>query len=151
MQLGAPHMRRRCYIIITKDMSKMKMIHPSYTEIWETQSVESMTKVKSMSETHVFKERCCLCGNSVVPACVVSAFNYLVHGTPIVEIRRDFNITLHDQTNGIMVQRKRWGPRTHPCICIINIIRWRKDLWPCYTTKFITRKIIQKREQMNGQ
>ena len=109
MQIGAPHMRRRCYILVTKDMSKMKMIHPSYTDIWETQCVESMTKVKSMSETHVLKERCCLCGNSVVPACVVSAFNYLVHGTPMVEIRRDFNITLHDQTNGIMVKRKRWG------------------------------------------
>ena len=27
----------------------------------------------------------------------------------MVNIRRDFNITLHDQTNGIMVQKKRWG------------------------------------------
>lgn len=80
MQIGAPHMRRRCYIQITKDISKLRHISPPYFDIWELQHVQNMVRTESKNQIYIFKKRYSLCGNSVVPACVTSTFSFLVHG-----------------------------------------------------------------------
>ena len=104
--MGAPHTRRRCYILATKDISELEEFRLEWGNTWEN-SPDTMTRIHSLSEKNIFKHRCCLCGNSVVPACVSASYNHMVHGDTIQDYSNPVNISMED--GDISFKKPMWG------------------------------------------
>lgn len=107
-QCGAPHQRRRCFILATKDMDSLKHILLPVDDIWGTVP-DNMISVVDDNHVRYIRERSGMCGNSIVPECIKSSFNFLVHGVPLPTIRKDFGVVLVDETNTPKYIKKRWG------------------------------------------
>jgi hypothetical protein len=105
-QFGAPHTRRRCFIIATKDMDTLKTVRLNWEDRWG-ETPENMVRVGSETEKNEMKHRCCLCGNSVVPACVSSAFNHMVHGDPLPGLNNPMGIIM--RSGDTVFRKPRWG------------------------------------------
>jgi len=90
-QFGAPHTRRRCFMIATKNFAVLKEVRLTWEDRWGD-IPDNMIRVNSLEEKNEMKYRCCLCGNSVVPACVASAYNHMVHGETLPTLNIKLNI-----------------------------------------------------------
>lgn len=64
-QCGAPHLRRRCYMIATKNIDALKEIHQQYENKW---SFVPDNMVESKDNDHLvdIRRRSGMCGNSIV-------------------------------------------------------------------------------------
>lgn len=105
-QMGAPHRRRRCYILATRNMHELSGIYAQWNDIWGT-IPETMIYTPSHEYSNIVRDRCGMCGNSIVPACVSAAFNYLVSGTPLPNIMRDVHYTMDDGI--VSLDKTTWG------------------------------------------
>lgn len=107
-QCGAPHLRRRCFMIASKDIQTLQGVHPMYENQWRSVP-DNMTHVVDKDQMVEVRKRCSMCGNSVVPECVKVAFNSIVHSEPPPKNYRDYEVILFDEKLKFKCRKKRWG------------------------------------------
>lgn len=108
-QCGAPHLRRRCFMVASKDIEILQGIHPKYENQWASSVPDSMMKVVNNLHVIEARKRSGLCGNSIVPECVKVAFNSIVHSKPPPKNYRDYGVVLVDENLKFKCRKKRWG------------------------------------------
>ena len=104
---GAPHTRKRCYIMATRNMEELSNIRLEWSNTWTGNGPPTMARIENTDTDKYFKRRCCMSGNSVVPACVSMAYNFLVHGEQLVDLGKPVNIVMQDGETRLT--RPRWG------------------------------------------
>lgn len=108
-QCGAPHLRRRCFMIASKNIEILQRVHPIYENQWASFVPDNMITVADREHMIEVRERSGLCGNSVVPECVKVAFNSIVHSETPPTNYRDYNVVLVDENLQYKCRKKRWG------------------------------------------
>jgi len=106
-QMGAPHRRRRCYILATKDVSELSHITLPWEDSWLS-GPETMVPIPSPEYPREVRNRCGMCGNSVVPACVSAAFNHLVSRIPLPDQTR-LLLGFRVSDGNVSYNRTSWG------------------------------------------
>lgn len=107
-QCGAPHLRRRCFMIATKDRDELATIRLERSNDWH-RIPDNMIEAGDKEQVRQVRNRAAMCGNSIVPDCLRASFNFLVHSVPLPLTYTDYNVVLVDEEMNIIHKKKRWG------------------------------------------
>ena len=135
-QLGAPHMRKRVFIYAIRKKTKAlmpRMDEPDDT--WEPRTMPKLTtRYKSKDHLKQIDLRHKACGNAIVPACIVSAYRYLVHGIELPDKHRPIKVVLVD--GDVVYRKERFNTPSASFLRPYNMLTERGSGVLCNNVKF---------------